>query len=91
MLNFYGWWLPSLKIVINLPRTYEKLCKGKQYRFRGQKDLSVQTDRQTHRYPKTTYTVFYLIYVFLHKLICQVLLLSQTNTNIRFEVLLKNQ
>ena len=38
------------KIVINLPRTYEKLhFKGESYRFSGYRDPLVQIDTQTHR------------------------------------------
>ena len=41
----------SPKIIINLPRTYEKLlCKGEPYRFSGQLDPSVQTDSQRFCY-----------------------------------------
>ena len=40
--------VPSLKIVINLPRTYEKLpCKGEPYQFIGKRDSSLQRNKQT--------------------------------------------
>ena len=40
--------IPSPKIVINLPMTYEKIyCKVKSDRFRGQRDLMEHTDRNT--------------------------------------------
>ena len=45
--------VPSPKIVINLPRTYEKLhCKGEPYRFGGQRDLLALTDRHPLLYYK---------------------------------------
>ena len=42
------------KIVINYPKTYEKLhCKGEPYRITGLRDPSVQTYRHTHTDPVT--------------------------------------
>ena len=38
--------VPSPKIVINLPKTYEKLhCKREPYRFIGKRNPSVHTDK----------------------------------------------
>ena len=46
-----------IRIVINLPRTYEKLpCKGESNLFCGQRDPSVQTNRHTDKQ-----TSFYFI------------------------------
>ena len=44
----------SQKKVINLPRTHEKLpCKGELYRFIGQRDPLVQTNKETDRHRVT--------------------------------------
>ena len=46
--------IQTQKIVTNLLRTYEKLrCKGESYRFSGQRDPLVHTDRQTDIDPVT--------------------------------------
>ena len=48
--------VPSPKIAIKLPRTFEKLhCKGESNRFRGKRDPSVQTDKDLlHLYQDKT-------------------------------------